>query len=938
MNDDELLIKLKLDDSELKQQLKSIEAATAKAFSTNGGSGGSAGSGGGANNGPAVSLGNAANKAQDLLDRLKLLEAAQQRLAGQPGMEKNLAKVNQEIAGIVSQQKRMATDEQSYIALLEKEVNLRRESKKLTNESEGGKGFFSAHSQRQNEQLESFRMGIANGLANSARSTLHIPVVETGLRGILQKTIGGGGAAAEGAEGAAAGGVSGAAIGALGVTGGALAIKAVLDKMGELGQAAEKLSQSFGNSGGSLDQLRESSMRASDAQKRLAESPAAQGFQTVKNNIGAGVDSVVNGLLGVVLKIGDTLADINPFGDHEKDKKDRAARKNDITLGGDLKEQNDKLKLQEKEMLRDQAQAREELEHNIANRRRDLALEVSEFEVQQARKVADEKKKAGRENDDYQRERTKLTADVEFKASEKKYAIDQQAKRREFSNKQSDEKVDFKNKQSDEKRDFKNSQGDKAADFARQSGYRAQDAAQKQQEIGLKGGDALDFLLAGQDAQKEQARAAQEFAVQSARENRDFGNKQSDENRDFGLKQGREGRDFKDSTADEAAKHLIDVQTHQYQLQTQLNELDIKHMRAVEDSATALQRLAEDADFARQKFKNQGSDLDYDEKTGKRNLSQSQEKEKRGFSETYGSFAKGVRDQLSPEAFNQVEQNDPRIGQEYDKELARRGTNDQGLQDVRDGRYAKPNNDAYHNIQRDTPQDKPLKLEDQTQKPSQAAQEKAIANGSPKGIPTRDSPEVQIGKSMGLKGTGLADYLEQHGYDVSNTPMDSLSVGGFIDRDKVVQVHAGEYVVNPARKDNLSLLMAAGQKMSDNGHYDFSADTVGWHKSQQSLISQIMGGGGPGASDSGSGGAGGGSIFGMSAGRMQQLAAQAQQQNNNITNQFQFGDIHATGSGGNDMGNFIQQALMDKGRPLMQQVATEAITQYHQQRIAAGSN
>ena len=68
-------------------------------------------------------------KAQELLDRLKLLEAAQQRLAGQPGMEKNLAKVNQEIAGIVSQQKRMATDEQSYIALLEKEVSLRSKGK-----------------------------------------------------------------------------------------------------------------------------------------------------------------------------------------------------------------------------------------------------------------------------------------------------------------------------------------------------------------------------------------------------------------------------------------------------------------------------------------------------------------------------------------------------------------------------------------------------------------------------------------------------------------------------------------------------------------------------------------------------------------------------------------------------------------------------------------
>src|SRR4051794_23942723 len=100
-----LKLKLEVDDSALNKSLAQVGNNTSKALS--GGSGS-----------PQTAIDRSLVQANKLQDRLKMLGEVHNSLASQPGFERSLSKVNQEMAGIFSQQKRMSTGVTEYIANL----------------------------------------------------------------------------------------------------------------------------------------------------------------------------------------------------------------------------------------------------------------------------------------------------------------------------------------------------------------------------------------------------------------------------------------------------------------------------------------------------------------------------------------------------------------------------------------------------------------------------------------------------------------------------------------------------------------------------------------------------------------------------------------------------------------------------------------------------
>jgi hypothetical protein len=228
-----------IDDSKLNQSLAKVQSNTSKALS-----GGASGGGGGT---PQTAIDKSLVQAGKLNDRMNLLRDTYSKLSNQPGQERNLAKVTNELATQYGHYKSMAKTSSDYLALLEKEVSLRKQAAQLTNTANKNEGVYSAHSQRQFQMLQQISGQVPGGSIISK----FISGASRGAAGAAEGGMGGGGLAG----GLAGGGMAAAA----GIA--ALAVAAVVQEMGKLAARAQELSQSASSASSSLGQLRSQTER-----------------------------------------------------------------------------------------------------------------------------------------------------------------------------------------------------------------------------------------------------------------------------------------------------------------------------------------------------------------------------------------------------------------------------------------------------------------------------------------------------------------------------------------------------------------------------------------------------------------------------------------------------------------------------------------------------
>jgi hypothetical protein len=579
-----------IDDSKLNQSLAKVQSNTSKALS--GGSSGSGGSGGT----PQTAIDRSIVQAAKLQDRLKLLSDAHAKLSSQPGMERNLAKVNQELAGVFSSYKRLSTDSNSYIQNLVKEVELRKQSTQLVNEANKAQGVYSAHSQRQFQMLQQIASQAPGG-------------------GILNKFMGG---AAEGGaggslSGALAGGGMAAAAGAA-----AAAVGALVSKIGELASRSTELSQGASSPNSPLGQLRSASERTSISRDIAASSPSSISFATALKNL---------------------EKDFNDFTGHafNSDSERNQAVKDRLSqgLGGQAGVDWQRIKVQRQDMETDIAVQRQNLNQQIYRQDRDYSLSIRKFQVDTANQVFDLQKSAQRQAQDYQIQKAQFDQNFQGQMAAKQFQQSQQFAQASYQRQQSYALADYARDRGDKIQDYSISANDKKFDFSRSmsrnqeqfnlnKGYQGQDYQENLMKMALGGASGKDYLFASMDFRKQQQREQQQFDLQKKYSTQDYATSVSRDQRGFAIGLGRDARNLNIGLSRNAtefgASQQQAVAGRQLQIESMLNDrkwqslqLEIGHARALQDLNIAAQRLAQSISFSKEGLANQANDMKFDQ-------------------------------------------------------------------------------------------------------------------------------------------------------------------------------------------------------------------------------------------------------------------------------------------------------------------------------------
>lgn len=653
--------------------------------------------GGGAGN----SLATAAAQADKLAARFKVLEDAQKRLASQPGAEAALSKVSSEMASIISSQRRLTSDTSTYLTLLEREVQLRKDSKSLAAQER------------------------ANSKAPSGGT-------------------GGGGDSGGAAMSGFASNASTAALGALA----AIAYKTV-DGLSKLTDQAVKDAQRFSDSGGRYDRLRASTEDLKAAQDKLASSPLFTGLAEEKNKLEIEfmreakdlADWLGNKLAHFGAETGSLIKDWDLKNDKEKNKPSGLA-------GQDL--------LDYQKLIREagnngieMAMQHAQLEEDIYRKRRDFEQEIAEYRIAQARRIEEREISSSRKLEDLTIKRGELEQDQAFKTSEGKYRIEREAAAREqqnrlkdavqdfeltnkydlaaYANKVENDRKEFEQKQSFDTENFNRqrqfdtenfnrqerfdkqrfglSQSDKAADFSRGRRYDKEDYLNNLQDLGLQGGSAVQYFQLFRDFQKGQGRAFEQYGTDTSRAERDFkldndfkrgtfnigqgqdaanfgagqqqgrwgfNQGQARDAADFGLnqnrnieqlnnQQARSQRDFLDKEADTVKEHALEVEQHYYDQRIALLAVERETIRTMDDFNRSMRNLLQDDQMQKRKFANQDADLNFDANMGRDRQAFSDKKTQESFYDSEIGFATQLRNNYSIEQLRKIALSDPYI-------------------------------------------------------------------------------------------------------------------------------------------------------------------------------------------------------------------------------------------------------------------------------------
>jgi hypothetical protein len=614
----QLSIDLQLKLNQIRTQAKEVEQLLKQALS-------------GGTSGNTSALATASSQADKLTVKLKMLQEAQRQLASTPGMSAELSKVDAEIAGVISSQRKLTTDTSTYVNLLKQEVQLREQSKNLASQTKNGAS------------------GGSSGGGGGG-----------GLPGGLGGAAGGGGA---GFLDMAAMTASTAALGALA----AIAYKAV-DGIEKMTEQAIKDAQNVSDNGGRYDQLRSSTEQLKVAQDKLAASPLFSAIGQMKTEIEiealreiTDVAKWVGNRLGVQGSDGLKTFDQNNAG--------TSGKGNTLTLAGQSA-------VDYKKLLRDAADANTEIalqhtdmEQSLFEKRRDYEEQIAEYRINLARKVQETELSNSRKMEDLAVDRAKLEQDQAFKTTEAKYALERQAAAREQVNKLNDAAQDFAIQKQYDAQKQSNSISDLRRDTSISVSDKKEDFYNRERDAIMSGGaNGLSLLQMSRDAGIDIRRTQRNAAIKESDSNRDFTQGQAQDQLKFGINQGRSVRDFANKEGDTIASHQLDVDQHRYEISLQLAQAERETTRTMQDFQIAMNNILVDDQTQQRLFGNKGADLSFDENQTRTKQGFSDKKAGQSFTDQELSFATQLRQTINEDLLNKIAQNDPYIASLLDRQ------------------------------------------------------------------------------------------------------------------------------------------------------------------------------------------------------------------------------------------------------------------------------
>lgn len=569
-------------------------------------------SGGGNTNQP-TAIDKSLVQANKLQDRFKLLNDAQKQLASQPGMERSLAKVNQELAGAYGSQKRMATTVDGYIKNLEKEVVLRKQARDLINNSEGGNNQYSAHSQRQMQYLQQI-VGKAPG------------------GNVFNQFIGGSSRAVASAESGGASGLEAAGMGlagggmAAGAGAAAAAVALVVSAFGQLGDRAKELASTSGTASSQLGQLRASIEKAGIAKDAAATSPGVVGFQKFVTDVG--------------VNIGDAISHATSTA---PDRAKALSQKFADGLGSNNEDWR-RMKEAGADLIQDQGIQKQALQTKWQRTERDFDLTQRKFQVDSANQVFDLQKQASRQQWDQTLAVTKFQENFANQQSAKAFAQSQQFAQQGYQIQVGRTVQDYNLNKQYQTQDFSRNKQYQGQDFAI-SQSRAQTSRGNQLfDMAMGGANGLQYLQASRDYNQQQQYAKQDFALSQKREQEQFDISQGRNKTALGINLSRGAQDFSQSQRQALAGRQLEVEAQEYARKYEGIQLQENLNRQTQDLQISFQRLNQSLGFQKQGLANTAADMAYDKRLDFSNLALQQGRQQRNYQYGLQDFAKSARD------------------------------------------------------------------------------------------------------------------------------------------------------------------------------------------------------------------------------------------------------------------------------------------------------
>lgn len=567
---------------------------------------------GGGNTNQPTAIDKSLAQANKLQDRFKLLNDAQKQLASQPGMERQLAKVNQELAGAYGSQKRIATTVDGYIKNLEKEVVLRKQARDLMNNSEGGSNQFSAHSQRQMQYLQQGLQRVTGALPGG---------------GIINQFASGASRGAAGAE-SGAGAIGMGALGG-GLTAGAAAaaagIAVVVSAFGQLGDRARELASTSGTASSQLGQLRASIEKAGISKDIAATSPGVTGFQKFVTDVSTNVSDAIS---------------------HLSSGPDRAkALSQKLADGlGSGNEDWRRLKEQGTDLLQDQGIQKQALQVKWQRAERDFDLTQRKFQVDSANQVFDLQKQASRQQWDQTLAVTKFQENFANQQSAKAFAQSQQFAMQGYQIQVGRTLQDYSLNKTYQTADFSRNKQYQGQDLALSKKYRNEDYSQNLLKMALGGASGTDYMFAAIDKRKADTREQEQFNISQKREQEQFNITQGREKTALGINLSRGAQDFGQSQKQALAGRQLELEAQDYARKYEGIELQESLNRQTQDLQISFQRLNQSLGFQKQGLANTASAMAYDKSLDFSNLALQQGRQQRNYQYGLQDFAKSARD------------------------------------------------------------------------------------------------------------------------------------------------------------------------------------------------------------------------------------------------------------------------------------------------------
>lgn len=617
-----------IDDSKLTQSLSKVQSNTTKSLAGGSGSGT-----------PQTMIDRSLVQAGKLQDRINLLRDSYSKLANQPGQERNLAKISNELATQYGHYKNMAKTSTDYLSLLEKEVSLRKQAAQLTNQANRNDNLYSAHSDRQFAMLQQLAGQAPGGnilsrFLGGARSSALANMAEGGSGSMLSGGALAGGAAAAGVAAAAAG------------------IAIVTSKLGEMASRAQELAQSASSASSSLGQLRSQTERNKIQGDANAVSSGV-GIASVQQWATQTINSIVGGFW-------DGLT-----GKTQQSKQADIQKAISGGLGGDAGEQWRRIKEAGQDTQLDLARQRQSLDIQQQRQTRDFQLDYRQFEIETANQKFDLQKQAQRNEQDYTLAKQQYDENFAGQLAKKQFDLSQHYAQQSFINQMQDRAYDYGVSRQRAQTDYNISRSDKAYDFGvsrsrNQTEFNisqsrnTQDYQENLMKAALGGASGQDYLFMAMDFRKAQQRQKEDFTRQQQYAQADYNVSASRDARGFALSQQRAGQDFSVANQRDTRNFTLSQQQAMSERELQIEamlysrkyegiQLELQHNRNLQDASIALQRFTQATGFQQQRFSNQAGDISVDQALANRDYNINAYRSLRGQSYNEQDFAGQLR-------------------------------------------------------------------------------------------------------------------------------------------------------------------------------------------------------------------------------------------------------------------------------------------------------